>query len=201
VGERTEQVRRGETQRRAGGLTVGEVLRFDLLRSAVVLAGQAGIGRPVERLNVMTVPEILPWAKPHEFMLTTGYPLPRSAGQLAGLVRSFADRDLAAFGIKFGAHLRELPAEMLRAADEVQLPVIQIPEDVAFDDILSVVLSEIVNRQAMAISRAQQIHDSFLDIVLGGVPAACGRPANPLDARTCGDLTHTVSLPAGPAAG
>jgi len=169
VGEKTEQVRRGAgTQRRAGGLTVGEVLRFGLLRSAVVLAGQAGIGRPVERLNVMTVPEILPWAKPHEFMLTTGYPLPRSAGQLAGLVRSFADRDLAAFGIKFGAHLRELPAEMLRAADEVQLPVIRIPEDVAFDDILSVVLSEIVNRQAMAISRAQQIHDSFLDIVLGG---------------------------------
>jgi purine catabolism regulator len=164
-----EQVRRSSgTQPRAGGLTVDEVLRFGLLRSAVVLAGQAGIGRPVERLNVMTVPEILPWAKPHEFMLTTGYPLPRSADQLAGLVRSFADRDLAAFGIKFGAHLSELPAEMLRAADEVQLPVIRIPEDVAFDDILSVVLSEIVNRQAVAISRAQQIHDSFLDIVLAG---------------------------------
>lgn len=163
------QVRRGAgTQRRAGGLTVEEVLRFGLLRSAVVLAGEAGIRRPVERLNVMTVPEILPWAKPHEFMLTTGYPLPRSPGQLAGLVRSFADRDLAAFGIKFGAHLRELPAEMLRAADEVELPVIRIPENVAFDDILSVVLSEIVNRQAVAISRAQQIHDSFLDIVLGG---------------------------------
>ncbi len=156
------------TPRRAGGLTVGEVLQFGLLRSAVVLAGQAGVERPVERLNVMTVPEILPWTKPHEFMLTTGYPLPRSAQQLAGLVRSFADRNLAAFGIKFGAHLSELPAEMLRAADEVRLPLIRIPEDVAFDDILSVVLSEIVNRQAMAISRAQQIHDSFLDIVLGG---------------------------------
>jgi purine catabolism regulator len=169
VKDDTEQVRRGAgTQRRAGGLTVEEVLRFGLLRSAVVLAGEGGTGRPVERLNVMTVPEILPWAKPHEFMLTTGYPLPRSPGQLAGLVRSFADRDLAAFGIKFGAHLRELPAEMLRAADEVQLPVIRIPENVAFDDILSVVLSEIVNRQAVAISRAQQIHDSFLDIVLGG---------------------------------
>jgi PucR family transcriptional regulator, purine catabolism regulatory protein len=164
-----EQVRRGAgAQRRAGGLTVEEVLRFGLLRCAVVLAGEAGIGRPVERLNVMTVPEILPWAKPHEFMLTTGYPLPRSPGQLAGLVRSFAERDLAAFGIKFGSHLRELPADMLRAADEVQLPLIRIPENVAFDDILSVVLSEIVNRQAVAISRAQQIHDSFLDIVLGG---------------------------------
>jgi PucR family transcriptional regulator, purine catabolism regulatory protein len=134
----------------------------------VVLAGQAGIGRPVERLNVMTVPDILPWAKPHEFMLTTGYPLPRSARQLTDLVRSFAARDLAAFGIKFGPHISGLPAEMLRAADEVQLPVIRIPEEVAFDDILSVVLSEIVNRQATAISRAQQIHDSFLDIVLGG---------------------------------
>ena len=156
------------TQSRAGALTVSEVLGFDLLRSAVVLAGQAGIGRPVERLNVMTVPDILPWAKPHEFMLTTGYPLPRSARQLSDLVRSFAARDLAAFGVKFGTHISGLPAEMLRAADEVRLPVIRIPEEVAFDDILSVVLSEIVNRQATAISRAQQIHDSFLDIVLGG---------------------------------
>jgi hypothetical protein len=87
VGGEGEPVRRGAgTQRRAAGLTVGEVLRFGLLRSAVVLAGQAGIGRPVERLNVMTVPEILPWAKAHEFMLTTGYPLPRSAGQLAGFL-------------------------------------------------------------------------------------------------------------------
>jgi PucR family transcriptional regulator, purine catabolism regulatory protein len=165
----SEQVRAtAGTQSRPGALTVGEVLGFDLLRSAVVLAGQAGIGRPVERLNVMTVPDILPWAKPHEFMLTTGYPLPHSARQLTDLVRSFAARDLAAFGIKFGPHISGLPAEMLGAADEVQLPVIRIPEAVAFDDILSVVLSEIVNRQATAISRAQQIHDSFLDIVLGG---------------------------------
>ena len=83
----SEQVHRSAgTQRRAAGLTVGEILDFSLLRSAVVLAGQAGIGRPVERLNVMTVPEILPWAKPREFMLTTGYPLPRSAEQLAEVV-------------------------------------------------------------------------------------------------------------------
>jgi hypothetical protein len=51
----SEQVRAtARNQSRHGALTVGDVLGFGLLQSAVVLAGQAGIGRPVQRLNVMT---------------------------------------------------------------------------------------------------------------------------------------------------
>jgi purine catabolism regulator len=51
----SEQVHRSAgTQRRAAGLTVGEILDFSLLRSAVVLAGQAGIGR-LDRALVVVV--------------------------------------------------------------------------------------------------------------------------------------------------
>src|SRR5438046_4953528 len=57
------------------GLPVREVLGLPTLAGARVLAGAGGLDRVVQRLNVMEVPDILPWVKPHELLLTTGYPL------------------------------------------------------------------------------------------------------------------------------
>lgn len=149
-------------------LVVRDLLAMTLLERAVVLAGGSGLGRPVRRLNVMTVPDILPWTKADEFMLSTGYPLPRDEGELVTLVTEFAARGIAAFGVKFGSSGRRLPAEVLRTADRLGLPIVEIPDDVAFDDILSRVFSDIVNRQAATIARAKEIHDAFLQIVLTG---------------------------------
>ncbi|HVA06749.1 MAG TPA: PucR family transcriptional regulator ligand-binding domain-containing protein, partial [Acidimicrobiales bacterium] len=151
-----------------GSITVDEILNLDLLRDAVVLAGREGLARRVERLNVMSGPEILPWAKSHEFMLTTGYPLPHNPEDFVDLVCGFAGKDLSALGIKFGQNLDELPEAVVRVADELALPLICVPADVSFDDILGLVLSEIVNRQNAALSRVQEILDSFLEVVLAG---------------------------------
>ena len=150
------------------GLVVRDLLAMTILERAVVLAGKDGMDRPVRRLNVMTVPDILPWTKPDEFMLSTGYPLPRGAGELVALVTEFAARGVAAFGVKLGSSGRRLPRQVLDAADRLALPIVEIPDDVAFDDILSRVFSDIVNRQAATIARAKEIHDAFLQIVLTG---------------------------------
>jgi hypothetical protein len=59
----------------SAGLRVREVLAAPCLADARVLAGASGLDRIVSRLNVMEVPDILPWVKPNELLLTTGYPL------------------------------------------------------------------------------------------------------------------------------
>ncbi|WP_245645199.1 PucR family transcriptional regulator [Pseudonocardia acaciae] len=153
---------------RGDGLVVRDLLAMPILERAVVLAGRDGMDRPVRRLNVMTVPDILPWTKADEFMLSTGYPLPHAADELIALVTEFAARDVAAVGVKLGSSRERLPPEVLAAADRLGLPIVEIPDDVAFDDILSLVFSDIVNRQAVTIARAKEIHDAFLQIVLTG---------------------------------
>ena len=158
----------GNAARGGDGLVVRDLLKMTILERAVVLAGENGMDRPVRRLNVMTVPDILPWTKPDELMLSTGYPLPRGIDELIGLVTGFADRRVAAFGVKLGPLGRRLPRQVLNAADRLALPIVEIPDDVAFDDILSRVFSDIVNRQAATIARAKEIHDTFLQIVLTG---------------------------------
>ncbi len=153
-------------------LSVREVLDLHELRGSRVLAGAAGLDRAVERVNVMEVPDILPWVKPHELLLTTGYPLREDPGALARLVVDLDDRGLAALGVKLGRYLDELPAEMLAEADRRGFPVVAVRDDVAWDDVLEHVLTDLLDRQASALARSEEVHRALVQVVLdgGGLP-------------------------------
>ncbi|MGH3320031.1 MAG: PucR family transcriptional regulator [Streptosporangiaceae bacterium] len=150
------------------GLRVGEVLGVSALAGARVLAGASGLDRVVQRLNVMEVPDILAWVKPHELLLTTGYPLRNTPQSLGRLVADLDERGLAAVAIKLGRYLDDLPAEMLEQADRLGFPVILLPNDIGFDDILNQVLTDILNRQAATLARSEEVHRALVQIVLGG---------------------------------
>lgn len=154
-----------------GALTVREICDFDLLRDAAVLAGGSGLERRVQRLNVMTVPDIARWTKPHELLLATGFPLfplSRSTDGMTSLLRELDERGLAGLAVKLGDYGTELGQETLRVADALGMPIIAVPEEVAFDDILSQVLAALTNRQAAALGRAQEVHHALLRISLVG---------------------------------
>ena len=150
------------------GLPVSDVLQASSLVGAEVLAGHSGLDRLVQRLNIMEVPDILPWVKPHELLLTTGYPLRNAPDGLAGLVRDLDERGLAALAIKLHRYLDELPADMLAEADRRGFPILVIPDGVGFDDILNEVLSEMLNRQAAVLTRSEEVHKALVSVVLEG---------------------------------
>ena len=153
-------------------MTVAEILADPVLEGAQVLAGRSGLHRRVERLNVMEVPDILPWVKPHELLLTTGYPLREAPERLAGLVADLDARGLAALGVKLGRYLDELPPELLAEADRRGFPVISVPVRVAWDDVLEHVLGSLLDRQSSALARSEEVHRALVQIVLdgGGLP-------------------------------
>lgn len=150
------------------GLSVGEVLGVPALSGARVIAGESGLDRVVQRLNVMEVPDVLAWVKPHELLLTTGYPLRNTPQSLAHLVADLDERGLAAIAVKLGRYLDALPDEMLQQADDLGFPLILLAGDVGFDDILNQVLTDILNRQAAILARTEEVHRALVQIVLGG---------------------------------
>ncbi|WP_245898975.1 PucR family transcriptional regulator ligand-binding domain-containing protein, partial [Nonomuraea indica] len=150
------------------GVSVGEVLGVSTLAQARLIAGESGLGRIVQRLNVMEVPDILAWVKPHELLLTTGYPLRNTPQSLGRLVSDLDERGLAALAIKLGRYVDELPGEMVEQADRLGFPLILLPDDVGFDDILNQVLTDILNRQAAVLARAEEAHRALVQVVLAG---------------------------------
>src|SRR3954467_4129027 len=138
------------------GLSVGEVLGVPALSGARVIAGASGLDRVVQRLNVMEVPDVLAWVKPHELLLTTGYPLRDDPAALVDLVAELDARGLAAIAIKLHRYLDEVPPAMLAEADRRGFPILEFPDGVGFDDVLHEVLSELLNRQATVLARSDE---------------------------------------------
>ncbi|MEV5825479.1 PucR family transcriptional regulator ligand-binding domain-containing protein [Spirillospora sp. NPDC052242] len=165
------------------GLSVGEVLGVSTLNGARLIAGRAGLDRVVQRLNVMEVPDVLSWVKPNELLLTTGYPLRHTPESFDNLIADLDERGLAALAIKLGRYLDAPPPEMVEQADRRGFPLILLPPDVGFDDILNQVLTDILNRQAAVLARTEEVHRALVQIVLcgGGLQEVVDEVASLLD--------------------
>lgn len=149
-------------------LTVAELLEDEVLSGAELIAGDAGSGRTISAVNVMTVPEIGRWVRKGEFLLATGYPLPRNGGDQRKLLADLHTRGITGIGVKLDRYLPELSQDVVDVAERCSLPLIVIPEEVRFDDVLSRAFATIVNRHAAALAQAQEIHHALLDITLSG---------------------------------
>jgi purine catabolism regulator len=149
-------------------LTLGELLNDEVLAGAELVAGGSGLDRAISAVNVMTVPDIGRWVRKDEFLLATGYPLPRDGEDQGRLLTDLHRLGIAGMGIKLDRYMPELSQAMTDAAEHLGLPLVVIPESIRFDDILSRAFGIIVNRQASALERAQEIHHSFLAITLSG---------------------------------
>jgi PucR family transcriptional regulator, purine catabolism regulatory protein len=149
-------------------LTVWDVLRLPSLAGARVVAGESGMSRVVQRVNVMELPDIMPWVKPRELLLTTGYPLRNTPQALVALVSELDEHGLSALAIKLHRYIDELPEAMLAEANRRGFPVLVIPDEVSFDDVLNQVLTGVIDRQAAMRERAEEVHRVLVQVVLDG---------------------------------
>jgi PucR family transcriptional regulator, purine catabolism regulatory protein len=152
----------------AYGISLTEALGLPALAGAELLAGADGLHRQVLRLGVWETPDVLPFVRDDELLVTTGYPMLDREEHLAAQFEALARRGVVAVAVKLGAYVQELPAEALRRADDIGLPVLALPPHVSLDDVLNQVLSAVLGRQAALLARSEEIHRALVQIVLGG---------------------------------
>ena len=128
------------------GCTVRDLLELPHLRGTEVLAGGAGSGRIVSSVNVMENPDIVPWVKADELLVTVGYSLRGAGIDLVTLLEQLNDKGLAAFGIKLGRYITELSPAVLETADRLAFPVLALPASVSFDDVIGDVYAKLGTR-------------------------------------------------------
>lgn len=161
-------------------LPLSEVLTLPSLLGSRLVAGGNRLDRTVRRVNIMEVPDILPWVRPHELLLTTGYPLRDAPGRLTELVSEFSAHGLSGLGIKMSRYLEEIPEEAIARADDLGLPIIALPADTGFDDIINEVLAEVLGRSADSLHRSERVMRELVDAVVtgGDLDDVCARLAH-----------------------
>src|SRR5690606_32054135 len=103
-----------------------------------------------------------------EFLITTAYIMRHNPLELKDLVIKLNKNGASALGIKIGRFIEELPLEVKETGDRLNFPIIYIPTDFAFSDVINPVLSKIVNAQAKKLMMSEKVHKSFTQIVIEG---------------------------------
>jgi PucR family transcriptional regulator, purine catabolism regulatory protein len=124
-------------------VTVEEILQLPIMESTRVLAGAKGLDRLVQSVGVVAGTEIIEWVKSGAIVLSTGHPLSLRVDDLEELVDGLNDRNVACLAVRLGSYMTELPAAMLERADVLGLPIVQLTDRYAFDDIMVQVLRAI----------------------------------------------------------
>jgi purine catabolism regulator len=154
------------------------LLLRDLIRDLDIrlVAGEAGLDRPVRWVHISELSDPTPWLSGGELLLTTGMNLPDASAQRA-FVERLAGHDLAGLGLGTGFAHPEAPAALVEAATELGFPLFEIPYDVPFIAVTEKAFSHLVNEQYAILQRALSAHERLERIVLSeqgldGVTAA-----------------------------
>lgn len=148
-------------------ITVRQALEIGPLKRAKVLAGQ-GLDRNITFVNIMEVPDVARWMKGGELLLTAGFALKDEADLRRRLIIELAQKGVAAFGIKPGKYFDEVPADMIQCAEQVNLPLLELPRDVPYMDIMLPLFEIMINDQLYRLKKAEEIHHKLFEVILSG---------------------------------
>ncbi len=157
-------------------LTLRQALKLPCFEKGCVVAGGRGLDQVVQRVHVVDIPDAkYAWGR-GALLLTAGYGLKDSSERQAALIPTLVRQGLVGMVFSLGLYFQSVPEAILRAADENNFPVIQVPLEVQFVEITERLYIEIVNHQFALKERAADIQCQLTRLVLeGGDLAAVAR--------------------------
>lgn len=143
-----------------------DILNVDLLAGAEVIAGETGMDNEITSVNVMEVPDIVDWVRPGELLLTTAYSLADNVEAFNTLLPLLKDHGVCGMGIKVKRYIDELPASVIQTANELAFPVIKIPQDVSYGDLMKKIFTYIIGEQTRLLEQINEFNNQIKDIML-----------------------------------
>ncbi len=150
-------------------MTIADFLRMPAFSRLTLVAGGKGLDRELTNVTVVDTPDGSRWVKAGELVITTAYMLEDAARELPMLLEALADCGAAGLGIKENRYLVEIPREARARAEELNLPLIAIPQEIAFTEIITPVLEQIMNARFER-QMTEKYREAFLeDLLLNNV--------------------------------
>lgn len=151
------------------GIRVEDMLKMNMMKSSTLIAGFKGIGNTVSTVNIVADPDIMDWVQAGEFLLTTAYYFTQNnIDNLKNLIRKASYNNLAGIGVKIKPYMDELPKEVIKLADDLNFPLIDIDQNIPLSDIMMPVSKEIFRKQASLLDRIESVHSKFTSAILDG---------------------------------
>jgi purine catabolism regulator len=151
------------------GVTVAELVETTALGRAALRAGASGVGNEVQRVQWMEVlDDFADYLAPGDLLLTTAYNLGDDPALQRTLATRMHDAGVVAMVVKCGYYLESVPYAVRRQADEIGLPVFELPREVPFVEISQSIYERLVSGSYARLQRSAGIHRELVRLVVDG---------------------------------
>jgi sugar diacid utilization regulator len=141
------------------GITVAQALKIGGLRQGRLLAGARNLDQVIENVNVIEALTDADWETgwdvEGQLLLTTFHAAQDDAQKQARLVELFARKGCAAIVFQRGI-LPHLSPAAIQRAEELGLPLIEVPEAASYPSIIMPLVAAILHEKSLALDLAEQ---------------------------------------------
>lgn len=149
-------------------ITVEDFLNIPILKEATLKTAENTItDRIIESISVIEIP-VENFVRKNELVLSTAMGCSSDITIFKEFIKDVFASGAAALCIATGAHVKTIPDEVIKYGEKLNFPIIQLPWDVRFADIIEAVLG-LINRQSQAnLKRFEDLQKKLLTYYLKG---------------------------------
>lgn len=145
-------------------INVRELLEIKELNSIKIVAGHSGLEKPIEYVNVMDTVNITNWLKGKELLLVCGV-FKSEPNICKNIIKNVAKKNVSAIGTKFKTCFGSIPVEMIEQSNKYSIPLLDIPSEFSWTDIMAPVYNAIINKKTKLMER----YDFLYDLIYGNI--------------------------------
>lgn len=139
-----------------------ELLEDSFFNGYKVLAGHRGLDREIQAVALFDAPDGYKWYRGKELVLSTGYLFKDNIELFKDVIYHLHKHGAAALAIKVKRFLKQVPEEILALCDNLNLPLIDIPYEPAWVEVIDAVNAIAMNSYIVRMNIRQQKKGSAL---------------------------------------
>lgn len=148
-------------------IDINAVLKTQSFKDACVLTGRNGLTNPVKTITIAEVPDAENWLAGGEIVCTSGFFLNnQTEAEFVEWIDSLIRNKAAALVIKISRFIGSLPDTVIELANKHEFPIINIPNDVSWPNIIEEVFNVINNNNLLQLQHAQRIYEELTQLIL-----------------------------------
>ncbi|MBU8907340.1 PucR family transcriptional regulator [Desertibacillus haloalkaliphilus] len=149
-------------------VTVKEISKLKILQDTNVKTARDQLDQcQVEWVSVIETP-VENFVRKNEFVLSTGIGCGQDEELFLKFIQEIIEAKAAALVIAKGRYIKEIPQNILTYAEEHQFPIIEIPWEVRFADIIHSILQTLNRHEDKVVEDSETMRKKLLQLILQG---------------------------------
>lgn len=128
------------------GISLQEILELEFFKNFEVIAGKGGLYKEVQGIAALEAPDCFRWAIGKELVLSSGYVLKQDPDCLKRALDEGNLTIISGLMVKLERYITEIPEETIKIFNDHNLPLIKMPNEIPWMDIITRITTAVMNR-------------------------------------------------------